>query len=257
MDRMMAELFAKETGYCHGKGGSMHIVDMGLGILGSNGIVGAGIPIASGAGTAIKIRDTDQVVACHFGDGASNTGAFHEGINLAGVWQLPVIFVIENNLYAQFTPQRMHTKVVDLSLRGQGYDIPGADRGRQRRAGGRGSGARGHRPRSAPARARPSWSARPSAGSATPSTTRAPTSAATRTKSTPGSRRTPFRVSRKRSERAWHRHRGGLGGHSAGRGSGAGARRSSSPRRARRPSPRTRCCTSTATCRRGVSCERS
>ncbi|MHB1133573.1 MAG: thiamine pyrophosphate-dependent dehydrogenase E1 component subunit alpha [Chloroflexota bacterium] len=124
MDRMMAELFAKETGYCHGKGGSMHIVDMGLGILGSNGIVGAGIPIASGAGTAIKVRGTDQVVACHFGDGASNTGAFHEGINLAGVWQLPVIFVIENNLYAQFTPQSMHTKVIDLSLRGQGYDIP-------------------------------------------------------------------------------------------------------------------------------------
>ena len=124
MDRMMAELFAKETGYCRGKGGSMHIVDMSLGILGSNGIVGAGIPIASGAGTAIKIRGTDQVVSCHFGDGASNTGAFHEGINLAATWNLPVVFVIENNLYAQFTPQRMHTKVTDLSVRGQAYDIP-------------------------------------------------------------------------------------------------------------------------------------
>lgn len=124
MDRMMAELFAKETGYCQGKGGSMHIVDMSLGILGSNGIVGAGIPIASGAGTAIKIRGTDQVVSCHFGDGASNTGAFHEGINLAATWGLPVVFVIENNLYAQFTPQRMHTKVVDLAVRGQAYDIP-------------------------------------------------------------------------------------------------------------------------------------
>lgn len=125
MDRMMAELFAKKTGYCQGKGGSMHIVDMSLGILGSNGIVGAGIPIASGAGTAIKIRGTDQVVACFFGDGASNTGAFHEGINLASVWNLPVVFVVENNLYAQFTPQRMHAKTPDLAVRGQAYDIPG------------------------------------------------------------------------------------------------------------------------------------
>lgn len=125
MKLMMAELFAKETGYCRGKGGSMHIVDMSLGILGANGIVGAGIPIASGAGTAVAIRGTDQVVVCFFGDGASNTGAFHEGINLASTWNLPVVFVIENNLYAQFTPQRMHAKTPDLFVRGQGYDIPG------------------------------------------------------------------------------------------------------------------------------------
>jgi acetoin:2,6-dichlorophenolindophenol oxidoreductase subunit alpha len=125
MDRMMAELFAKKTGYCQGKGGSMHIVDMSLGILGANGIVGAGIPIATGAGTALKIRGTDQVVACFFGDGASNTGAFHEGINMAATWNLPVVFVIENNLYAQFTPQSMHAKTPDLSVRGQAYDIPG------------------------------------------------------------------------------------------------------------------------------------
>jgi len=125
MDRMMAELLARTTGYCQAKGGSMHIVDMSLGILGANGIVGAGIPIASGAGTAIKIKGTDQVVSCHFGDGASNTGAFHEGINLASVWHLPVVFVIENNLYAQFTPQRMHANQPDLFLRAQAYNIPG------------------------------------------------------------------------------------------------------------------------------------
>ncbi|MHB1007253.1 MAG: thiamine pyrophosphate-dependent dehydrogenase E1 component subunit alpha [Chloroflexota bacterium] len=125
MSRMMAELFGKIDGYCQGKGGSMHIVDMSLGILGSNGIVGAGIPIATGAGTAIKMRHTDQVVVCFFGDGASNTGAFHEGINLAAVWKLPVIFVIENNLYAQFTPQTMHSAQPDLFMRAQGYNIPG------------------------------------------------------------------------------------------------------------------------------------
>jgi pyruvate dehydrogenase E1 component alpha subunit len=125
MDRMMAELFGKLDGYCQGKGGSMHIVDMTLGILGSNGIVGAGIPIATGAGTAVKIRATDQVVVCFFGDGASNTGAFHEGINMAAVWKLPVIFVVENNLYAQFTPQWMHSAQPDLFTRAQGYNIPG------------------------------------------------------------------------------------------------------------------------------------
>lgn len=125
MDRMMAELFGRVDGYCRGKGGSMHIVDMSLGILGANGIVGAGIPIATGAATAIKIKGTDQVVACFFGDGAANTGAFHEGVNMAAVWKLPVIFVCENNLYAQFTPQRMHAAVPDLFVRAQGYGIPG------------------------------------------------------------------------------------------------------------------------------------
>lgn len=125
MDRMMAELFGRVDGYCRGKGGSMHITDVGLGILGANGIVGAGIPIATGAGTAIALRGGDQVVVCFFGDGASNIGSFHEGINLASVWRLPVIFVCENNGYAQFTPQRMHTAVTDLFGRAQGYGIPG------------------------------------------------------------------------------------------------------------------------------------
>jgi TPP-dependent pyruvate/acetoin dehydrogenase alpha subunit len=114
MDRMMAELYGRIDGYCRGKGGSMHITDVGLGILGANGIVGAGLPIAAGAGTAIKMRGGDQVVACFFGDGASNTGAFHEGLNMASTWNLPVVFVCENNGYAQFTPQSMHAHIPDL-----------------------------------------------------------------------------------------------------------------------------------------------
>lgn len=125
MDRMMAELFGRVDGYCHGKGGSMHMVDVGLGILGANGIVGAGVPIASGAATAIRLRQGDQVVACFFGDGAANIGAFHEGINLAATWRLPVVFVCENNLYAQFTAQSLHAATPDLFVRGAAYGIPG------------------------------------------------------------------------------------------------------------------------------------
>jgi TPP-dependent pyruvate/acetoin dehydrogenase alpha subunit len=126
MGRMMAELYGRVDGYCRGKGGSMHIVDIGLGILGANGIVGAGIPIATGAATAIRLRGQDRVVACFFGDGAANIGAFHEGINLAAVWKLPVVFVCENNGYAQFTPQSMHAATPDLFGRAHGYGIPGS-----------------------------------------------------------------------------------------------------------------------------------
>ncbi len=126
MRRMMAELYGRVDGYCRGKGGSMHITDVSLGILGANGIVGAGLPIAAGAGTAIRLKGGDQVVACFFGDGAANTGAFHEGLNLAATWNLPVLFVCENNGYAQFTPQRMHARVPDLFVRAEGYGIPGA-----------------------------------------------------------------------------------------------------------------------------------
>jgi TPP-dependent pyruvate/acetoin dehydrogenase alpha subunit len=125
MGRMMAELFGKVDGYCRGKGGSMHITALDLGMLGANGIVAGGIPIAAGAGTAIRLRGGDQVVVCFFGDGAANNGAFHEGVNLAATWDLPVLFVCENNLYAQFTPQSMHAKTPDLYLRAQGYGIPG------------------------------------------------------------------------------------------------------------------------------------
>ncbi|MDB5075530.1 MAG: Pyruvate dehydrogenase (Acetyl-transferring) component subunit alpha [Chloroflexi bacterium] len=125
MDRMMAELFARETGLCRARGGSMHIIDRSVGILGANAIVAANVPIATGAGLAAKWRDEGQVVICFFGDGATNHGAFHEGVNLAAVWDLPVVFVCENNLYAQFTSQRIHTKITDLAIRAEGYGIPG------------------------------------------------------------------------------------------------------------------------------------
>jgi acetoin:2,6-dichlorophenolindophenol oxidoreductase subunit alpha len=123
--RMMAELFARETGYCRGKGGSMHVCDLERGLLGANGIVGAGLPIAAGVGTAIRLQRTSQVVVCIFGDGASNEGGFHEALNLAAVWELPVIYVCENNQYAQYTHQRLHTKVEELYRRAEGYGIPG------------------------------------------------------------------------------------------------------------------------------------
>jgi pyruvate dehydrogenase E1 component alpha subunit len=101
---MFAELFAKATGYCKGKGGSMHIADFSLGILGANGVVGGGFPIIVGAGLSIKLRKTDQVALVFFGDGAANRGTFHEAANMAAIWKLPVIFLCENNLYASTTP---------------------------------------------------------------------------------------------------------------------------------------------------------
>ncbi len=125
LDMMMAELFAKKTGYCKGKGGSMHIADLDLGILGANGIVGAGIPIAAGAGLTAKMQGRSAVTVAFFGDGGSNTGAFHEGLNLAAVWNLPVLFVCENNQYAESTPREVHQKVKDIATRAMAYDIPG------------------------------------------------------------------------------------------------------------------------------------
>ena len=125
VDRMMAELLGKKTGYCKGKGGSMHIADLDLGILGANGIVGAGLPIANGAALAFQMRGTDQICVSFFGDGASNTGSFHEALNLASVWKLPVIFVCQNNEYAFSTPQRNHQNICDIAVRGTGYGIPG------------------------------------------------------------------------------------------------------------------------------------
>ena len=123
--RMMAEILGKETGYCHGKGGSMHIMDMDLGILGANGIVGGGIPIATGAGYSCKYRGTDQVVLCFFGDGASNEGTFHESINMAAAWDLPVVYIIENNLYGITVSVDRVTKEHDLAKRAVGYGIDG------------------------------------------------------------------------------------------------------------------------------------
>src|SRR5215831_5038562 len=98
--RMMAELLGREVGYCRGKGGSMHIADFSIGMLGANGIVGGGFGIAGGAALSAKLRHTDQVAVCFFGDGAINQGAFHEVSNLAAIWQLPLILLCENNLFA-------------------------------------------------------------------------------------------------------------------------------------------------------------
>jgi pyruvate dehydrogenase E1 component alpha subunit len=122
---MMAELYGKATGYNKGKGGSMHIADPRLGILGANGIVGAGLPIATGAGLSAKLRKSDQVAVCFFGDGASNQGTFHEAINIAAAFDLPVVYVCENNLYAVGTRQSNVRKVEDIADRGVGYAIPG------------------------------------------------------------------------------------------------------------------------------------
>ncbi len=124
-NKMMAELFAKKTGYCLGKGGSMHIADLDKGMLGAAGIVGSGIPIATGAGLSAKLRGTDQVTICFFGDGASNIGRFHEGINLASVWSLPVVFICENNLWAVSVPTSTSLNVPNVADRAAGYGIPG------------------------------------------------------------------------------------------------------------------------------------
>jgi pyruvate dehydrogenase E1 component alpha subunit len=122
---MMAELFGKKTGYCKGKGGSMHIADMNIGILGANGIAGGGIPIAAGAGLSIKLRKTDQVSACFFGDGSSNNGTFHESLNLASLHRLPVIFICENNQYGISVSQARHQAIKDIAIRATSYDMPG------------------------------------------------------------------------------------------------------------------------------------
>lgn len=122
---MIAELFGKATGYCRGKGGSMHIANIDLGILGANGIVGGGLPIAGGAGLSIRMRKTDQVVACFFGDGACNQGTFHESLNLAAVWKLPVIYVCENNQYALSTAAYRVGSIQDYYLRKEAYGIEG------------------------------------------------------------------------------------------------------------------------------------
>jgi len=125
LDKTMAEILGKKTGYCKGKGGSMHIADFSIGMLGATAVVGAGIPIATGAGLSTKLRDTDQVTACFFGDGASNQGTFHEGINMAAVWKLPVLFVCENNLYAMGTRQTQVMLQKDIAQRAVAYGIPG------------------------------------------------------------------------------------------------------------------------------------
>ncbi len=123
--RVMAEILGKKTGYCKGKGGSMHIADFKVGMLGATAVVGAGLPIAMGAGLSIKLRRTNNIVACFFGDGASNQGTFHEAINMAAIWKLPVIFVCENNVYAMGTRQSTVMLVKNVADRAVAYGIPG------------------------------------------------------------------------------------------------------------------------------------
>lgn len=125
LNYMMAELFGKETGYCKGKGGSMHIADATKGILGANGIVGAGHNIAVGAGLAIQYKNTKQVCVCFFGDASTNQSTFHEALNLASVWKLPVIFVCENNGYGISVSQARHQAITDVSVRASAYNMPG------------------------------------------------------------------------------------------------------------------------------------
>lgn len=125
LTRMMAELLAKQTGYCRGRGGSMHIADAKTGNLGANGIVAGGIPIATGAALAQKLKKTDSVVVSFFGDGATNEGAFHEALNLASVWDLPVIFVCENNKYGMSFSTAKSMKVEKISERAAAYAMPG------------------------------------------------------------------------------------------------------------------------------------
>ena len=129
MKYMMAELYGKKTGYCKGRGGSMHISDASIGILGANGIVGGGIPIATGAGYGCQYMKNNCVVATFFGDGAADTGAFHESLNLASIWKLPVIYVVENNCYAlSFKCEGdglRHVNVKDIAERSKAYNIPG------------------------------------------------------------------------------------------------------------------------------------
>ncbi|CAB1061918.1 Acetoin dehydrogenase E1 component alpha-subunit (EC [Olavius sp. associated proteobacterium Delta 1] len=125
LQKMAAELFGKKTGYCKGKGGSMHIADFSIGILGANGVVAGGLPIIAGAGFSIKMRKTDQVAVCFFGDGASNRGPVHEVMNLASIWKLPIIFVIENNQFASTTPLQDACAIDDICIRAAGYNMPG------------------------------------------------------------------------------------------------------------------------------------
>jgi acetoin:2,6-dichlorophenolindophenol oxidoreductase subunit alpha len=124
-ERMMAELFGKATGYCKGKGGSMHIADFSVGMLGANGVVGGGFNIAVGAGLSASIKKTDQVAVCFFGDGAANRGTFHEALNLAAIWKLPVVFVNENNQFASTTPASYALSVPSVADRARGYGIEG------------------------------------------------------------------------------------------------------------------------------------
>ena len=123
--RMYAELYARQDGYNRAKGGSLHMIDTELGFLGANGIVGGGIPLATGAALQLKRRGSTGVAVSFFGDGATNQGSFHESLNLASLWKLPVIYVCENNLYGEFTPQDKHQPIRDIARRADSYAMTG------------------------------------------------------------------------------------------------------------------------------------
>jgi TPP-dependent pyruvate/acetoin dehydrogenase alpha subunit len=122
---MMAEIYGKRDGICHGKGGSMHIADLSKGMLGANGIVGGGPPLVCGVGLTAKVKGTDQVAVSFTGDGGSNQGTFLESLNLAAAWHLPVVFVVENNGYAESTSPNFHQAGVDVAKRADGFGLPG------------------------------------------------------------------------------------------------------------------------------------
>jgi pyruvate dehydrogenase E1 component alpha subunit len=122
---LLAEICGRATGYCRGKGGSQHIAIRELGFLGTNGITGGGIPVATGAALTAKTLRTGQVVLSFFGDGAANQGTFHESLNMASVWKLPIVYICENNGYAMYTPQHAVTSVPDIAVRAAGYGMPG------------------------------------------------------------------------------------------------------------------------------------
>ncbi len=126
VERMAAELLGRASGYCHGKGGSMHIADVGAGMLGANGIVGGSMGIACGAAWAFKQRKEDRVAVCFFGDGGANEGIFHETLNLAAIWKLPVVFVCENNQYGMSMSVKKAFAIKEISGRASGYGMPGA-----------------------------------------------------------------------------------------------------------------------------------
>jgi pyruvate dehydrogenase E1 component alpha subunit len=124
-NRLLAEVLGRQDGVCGGKGGEMHMADWNVGVIGSSGIVGGILSTATGVAFACQYQDTDRVVACFFGDAASNQGSFHESLNLASVWRLPILFVCENNGYGEFTRQQDAMRVLDIATRAQAYDIPG------------------------------------------------------------------------------------------------------------------------------------
>ena len=125
MKPMMAEIFGKKTGYCKGKGGSMHIADFKIGMLGANGIVGAGLPIATGSAIAAQLEDGDRISVVFFGDGAVGEGEFHESLNLASIWKLPIVFVCENNMYGVNTPTSYSMAADNVADRAGAYSMPG------------------------------------------------------------------------------------------------------------------------------------